>query len=150
MKTFSSCLLALDTFVAQRSGISFADYGNRDNFMEDYRPIIQQGKDYRKMASFVTQSSITDYDLIKACDQVFSGRLQFDTKRAPINGHTIFEYSVNYCTGQYFPTEYRLAACWVISRVIRNYWLACGYSYPEIKVKAKQVFGRGLALRYFN
>lgn len=135
---------ALSAFVAQRSGISFADYGNRDSFRGDYRPIIQQGKDYRKMAAFVSGCTISDHDFVKASDQVFSGRLQFD-KRLD-NG----EYSVDYCIGQYFPTEYRLASCWLISRVIRNYWQECGYSYPEIKAKAKQVFGRGIASRYFN
>lgn len=142
MKTFPTALQALSAFVAQRSGINYADYGNRDAYMGDYRPMIQQGKDFRKMAAFAFYSSVNNEDIIKASDQVFSGRLQFDV----ISG----QYAVNYCTGQYFPTEYRLASCWLISRVIRNYWTECGYSYPEIKVKAKQVFGSGIQSRYFN
>ena len=143
MKTYITALEALNAFVAQRSGIDCRDYSNRAAYMGDYRPMLQNGTDYRKMARFVALSSISNYDLVKGCGLVFSGRLVID-------GNLQDGYNIDYTTGQYFPTEYRRAACCVIAQVITTYWKDCGYDKHELLNKAKKEFGRAIAMRHFN
>lgn len=140
---------AIRAFIAQRSGISFRDYasGNyqqsRAAFMQDYRPILKHGKDARTLLHFVeTRDGISAEDLQNACGQVFSGRLSLVERGEKV--------AVDYCTGQYFPTEYRRAACAVLSQVVWNYWNDGKTSSDGIRRNARLQFGRGIASRWFN
>jgi hypothetical protein len=57
---------------------------------------------------------------------------------------------VDYTTGQYFPTEYRNAACAVLAQAWRSYWRDCGYDADRIRKAARATFGRGIASRWFR
>jgi hypothetical protein len=108
---------ALVAFIAQRSGIEYANYGERASFMADYRQILKAGRQARELLRFVEmRDSITAEMLLEASDRAFSGRLQFKVRD---DG----KVAVDYTTGQYFATEYRNAACAVLAATIWD-WLA--------------------------
>ena len=56
---------------------------------------------------------------------------------------------LTYHVGQYWPTEYRAAACRKLASAIWGYWRDCGYTADAIRNKARAEFGRGIASRWF-
>lgn len=135
---------SLRQFIAQRSGIDYRNYGNRESFMADYRPILRAGRDAKILLAAVSaRDSLTDQDLVDASNSAFSGRLQFVEK-----GDSV---TVDYTAGQYFAVEYRKAACAVIATALWQYARSSGYETSnEIRKWARQEFGRGIANRWFN
>ena len=133
---------ALAAFVAQRSGIDGRDYGTgpdaRAAFMGDYRPMLQAGRDAREMLRLARLFSV---DVAAAASD--GGRLTFRTRE---DGSV----AVDYVTGQYFPTEYRKAACRVLASAWWAYWRGCGYDADRIRKAARDTFGRGIASRWFR
>lgn len=157
---------SLRAFIAQRSGIEWANYSSGDYktsraaFMGDYRPILKHGRHARQLLRAVElRDSITAEDLIAASARAFSGRLTIKVRADGAVG-------IDYCTGQYFPTEYRSAACAVLAAALWNYWRA---NMPEptkgkdggdlynglsagdwIRRQAFREFGRGIASVWFS
>lgn len=164
-------ITALYKFISQRSGIQYYNYGERTSFMSDYRRILRDGRDARLLLRAVDlRDSITAEHIIAASERAFSGRL---TLKARADGAV----AVDYTTGQYFPTEYRAAACAVLASVLWGYFRAnmpqakgvkhaSGFgvfratheteSYDGlsggdwIRRAARREFGRGIAGRWFN
>jgi hypothetical protein len=140
MKTKAELIEALRKFVAQRSGIDYRNYGgSREAFMGDYRTILQHGRDARELLRHIElRDSITGAML----EQSLTGRLSYR------NGE------IEYVTGQYFPTEYRLAICRALAECLWH-WLRYGggtldTSAEGIRKTAVRCFGRGIARRWFN
>jgi hypothetical protein len=139
---------ALAAFISQRSGIDRRNYwsgsycASRDAFLGDYRPILKHGKQARKLLSFVSRRDISAEDLLSASQSAFSGRLSF-----VFRGDSA---AVDYTTGQYFPTEYRAAACAVLARAVWEYFrTGCNYSPEQIRKSARREFGRAIASAWF-
>lgn len=137
----------LRKFIAQRSGMDYRNYGSRESFMEDYRPILQHGRDARRLLEYVEKrDGITADDIIRATSG--NGRLEFCKLGDGLR--------LDYCTGQYFPTEYRAAACSMLAGLVWRY-LVDGYSdlpntgeqAAAIRQRARRLFGRGVASRWF-
>ncbi|MFZ9967837.1 MAG: hypothetical protein ACO3IN_12705 [Steroidobacteraceae bacterium] len=123
---------ALRRFVNQRSGIDGRNYGgSREAFMQDYRRILRDGRDARVMLRAV----IPDYAL---ADALKSGRLTWDGKR------------LEFTACQYFPTEYRAAACRALANALWRVWATGGTSCERIRAQARYSLGRGVASRWFN
>lgn len=147
--TKQAALNALRAFIAQRSGIDYRNYGERESFMGDYKPILREGRDARAMLRSVElRDSITAQNLIDAT-RAFSGRLKFEARGDGV--------AVEYTTGQYFPTEYRAAACAVLSKCLWEYWHGCATKQPGIvdvggyiRKQARNELGRGITARWFN
>ena len=129
---------ALAAFVAQRSGMDWRNYGSRESAMGDYRRILRDGRDAREMLRLARLFSV---DVVAAASD--SGRLTFQTRK---DGSV----AVDYVTCQYFPTEYRAAACRVLASAWWAYWRGCGYSADGIRKAARDTFGRGIASRWFR
>ena len=139
---------ALAAFISQRSGIDRRNYGgisrreSREAFMGDYRPILKHGKQARELLSFVSRRDISADDLLSASQSAFSGRLSF-----VFRGDSA---AVDYTTGQYFPTEYRAAACAVLARAVWEYFrTGCNYSPEQIRKAARREFGRAIVSTWF-
>ena len=131
-------LEALARFVAQRSGIDGRNYGgSREAILGDYRRILRDGRDARALLRVVQLSTcLPDSILVEVLK---SGRLTWDGKR------------LDYCAGQYFPTEYRAAVCRALASVLWNYWGDGGrYTADQIREAARMNLGRGIARRWFN
>lgn len=137
-------LQALQAFVNQRPGFDLHNYDSWSSYQSDYRPVLQEKHDFESMLAQISlRDSITADDLLNASERAFSGRLKITLKPGRV-------VEVDYCTGQYFPTEYRAAACAVLSSVLWAYWREDYETGSEIRKQARRQFGRGLAGRWFN
>ncbi len=136
---------SIRVFINQRSGIDGANYsGDREAFMGDYRPILKYGKHARQLIRFVERCDSISDKMILDASRAFSGRLQFVERGDKVG--------VDYCTGQYFPTEYRKAACAVLAQAIWNWFrdkCECK-TRDDIRKAARREFGRGIAGVWFN
>lgn len=148
-------ITAIRKFIAQRSGIEFSNYHSgdykvsRDAFMADYRPILRSGRDAKILLAAVSgRDSITAENIVSAT-RAFCGRLKFVERI--LKGTDLRRIEVDYTTGQYFPTEYRSAACAVLSTALWDHAEASGYKDGNaIRKWARGEFGRGIADRWFN
>jgi len=157
---------ALYTFIGQRPGLEFGNYGDVPNYRAEVRAIGRDLTQARQLLRYVDlRASITADDIIKASESAYSGRL---TITASDDGKVL----IDYCTGQYFPTEYRKAACAVLSQAIWAWTSAHAMPAPTLhhnsetgetvqrfkglrvgdylRASFKREFGRGMASRWFN
>lgn len=116
-------LEALSKFSCQRAGLEFGNYGNIKSFRSEQRSITRDLHDVRRLMSAVTwRDSITADDIIEASRSAYSGRLTIEENEAG-------EIRIEYCTGQYFPTEYRKAICAVLAYAL--WYHVRGHCMPE-------------------
>ena len=110
MLTKEHILLALRAWVNQRPGLEFANYGDLSSYRSELRSITKDRRDALELLSAVAlRDSISAEDLLAAF-RAYSGRLSITEK----NGKA----QLDYCTGQYWPTEYRKAACAVLASAL--------------------------------
>lgn len=148
-------LSALMKFARQRPGIDPRNYFEtwRESegvkaYRQEVREVTADLADLREiMRSVRWREGITAGDLIKAT-RAYSGRLQIIE-----DGETV---RVEYCTGQYFPTEYRKACCAVLASALWDYSRAiCQRAQvenigEELRRGFAREFSRRVAKRYFN
>ena len=95
-------------WIDQRPGLDPANY-DRSDYRSDSRKIQQDGARARASLRLATAYPFEAAALLEACRSAFSGRLSL-----------VFEpgegASIDYCTGQYWPTEYRAAAAVILER----------------------------------
>lgn len=150
--TRDQILALLDSHVCQRSGVDYRNYGDVTGYRSDQRRITRHLHDYRALRAAVEHSSITAEQLRDAF-RAFSGRLSLSTDDKG-------RLRLDYCTGQYFPTEYRAAACAVLAQVLWDYHRddinSATADRPgrslgdEIRAKFRRMFGRGIQSRWFD
>jgi hypothetical protein len=142
-------------FIAQRSGIDRRNYHSdwRDTagaaaFMADYREILRDGRDARRLLEYVAgRDGITAERILSTSSG--NRRLEWIFRGE--------EIGLDYCTGQYFPTEYRAAACSMLSGLVWRYladdFADCvntGEQAAAVRKAARRIFGRGIASRWFS
>ena len=103
---------ALRSWVAQRPGLEFGNYGDVSAYRAEVRSIGKDLQHARKLIDYVAWRDSITADMI--LDRARSGRLSIK-----VEGNKV---RVDYCTGQYWPTEYRPAVCRLLSSVIWDYW----------------------------
>lgn len=140
--TKSKILNLMRAFVAQRSGLDWRNYASdwRDKsgmaaLRSDRNRILQHGRDARALLVFVERSSMPIDFLMSELE---TGRLTFDSARN----------ALDYCAGQYFPTEYRAAVCRALANAIWRFYR--DNLEMDVRQFARDEFGRGLAARWFN
>lgn len=140
-----SLLDALRAFIAQRPGLEFANYGDVSAYRSEMRGITKDRHQALQMLDAIAwRDSITVDALLHAARGAFSGRL---TVKETAPG----AFSLDYCTGQYWPTEYRRAVCAVASSALWDYWRDNGATTGDaIRTKARRELSRGIAQRWFN
>ena len=101
-------LCAIVDYAAQNAGLEWGNYATT-NYKESYAAYDRErrkiGRDWDRVKQAIKQLywvNGTDADILAAMPSAYSGRLAW------ING------KVEYCTGQYWPTEYRQAVAAVI------------------------------------
>ena len=138
-------------FVNQRPQIEWANYCDHYYIGQDRAKVARQLQDFRKMRAYVLglqESGVPmDHHIKEASQMAFSGRLKFT------------DSGIEYCTGQYWPTEYRAAACAVLASAIwshereylgryeTDYWKVDG---DTMRKHLREILGRGIASRWFN
>ena len=111
---------ALAAFIHQRPGLEFANYGDSASYRSESRSITRDRDIAVTLLNAVRwREGITADALIEAAQHAYSGRLTLKDCRATYaDGSVYHKYSVNYCTGQYFPTEYRRAVAAVLASAL--------------------------------
>lgn len=132
---------ALQRFVAQRPGLEFANYGDVSAYRAEMRSITKDRHHAEELIRAVSwRDSITADDILHAAKHAHSGRLSI-TETAP------GAFTLDYCTGQYWPTEYRRAVANVLSSALWDYWREAGDGPIGA---AKRELSRGVAQRFFR
>ena len=93
-------------FVNQRPGLEYANYGDITSYRAEMREITKDRNDFFELLS-LAQRRVENFDAkLSEYLTATNGRLSLK------NG------KLDYCTGQYFPTEYRPAANRILSNLI--------------------------------
>lgn len=139
-------LQALTAFVNSRPGLEFGNYGNVSTYRSELRSITKDRAHALELLSAVSwRESITAEMIINAAMHSFSGRLSIVPSGENNGVH------IKYCTGQYYPTEYRRAVCAVLSSALWDYFRANGAETGEaIRKTASSELSRSIARRWFN
>ena len=132
-----SAIAQLAAFAAQNSGIEPRNYydpfdirnGRREAYFQGRRAFAQEVRsitaDWKRFRHALIQAAIdgvTDADVIREAPHAYSGRLEWvsvDYLRRKHGLNTDYTPGWNYCTGQYFPTEYRKAAACLLETAAR-------------------------------
>jgi hypothetical protein len=111
---------ALRAWINQRPGLEFGNYGDLTSYRAEVRSIGQDLQHARELLRAVElRDSITGDDLEAAFPRAYSGRLMPINKSSRhADGSITWIFGFDYCTGQYWPTEYRKAACAVLASVL--------------------------------
>jgi len=145
-------LAALSAFASQRAGLEFCNYGDWKAYRSEQRAITKDLHDFNKLMSSVSwRDSITAMDLRAAFRNAYSGRLSIEDRP---DG----SIALSYCTGQYFPTEYRKAACAVLASALWAYVRDGMGNNPadpippgqRMRNTFRREFGARLQRRYFD
>lgn len=135
-------LQALDAFVSQRPGLDFANYGDVSIYRSESRSITKDRHHAEALlAAIGWRDNLTAEDLLAAFS-AYSGRLSYSW-----DGES---FSLNYCTGQYFPTEYRKAVCAILSSALWHYWASDLDTGDQIRKAARDNLSQGVARTWFN
>jgi hypothetical protein len=137
---------ALDAWIVQRPGLEPGNYishgrdeAGRRAYRTEAREIVRDLHDAQRLLGAIRwQSPFSAAEWARAFG-AFSGRLTWDGTR------------LEYCTGQYWPMEYRKAVCAVLASLI---WSISCREWPredrhDLGVRLRRQFGRGLMGRWF-
>ena len=150
----SDLLQLIEKHINQRPGFDPMNYGDAAGYRAAARTATRQLHDARAMLAFVAcRPAITEYAIRAALRG--GGRMRLRDSG-----------ELEYCTGQYWPTEYRAGACRVLATIIWDYWRDGMPPRDEnsmihesgraisagdwLRRKARQTFGRPLASRWFS
>ena len=130
-------LNALSDFVEQSPGIRFADYsGGIHYYRQDRRHVAQALNDFRTIYDIVRLYQVPAETILAAAK---GGRLEF-------NANMVVEYK----EGQNFSTEYRDAACALLSTALWRHWRDISGNAQTVQKTAKHHFHRGIVSRWFS
>ena len=139
MSTFDTAYEAIRSFIEQRPGFEPGNYSDASSYRADYRRALRDLHDARALLRYCEMRPS-----VKVSAPEHSGRLMLTL--------TDGGYRADYCTGQYFPIEYRAAACRLLSSAIWA-WLRdeCGCKMGDaIRKAAKRELGASIARRWFR
>jgi len=132
-------IAALRAFINQRPGLEFGNYGSVPAYRAELRQIARDKREALELLRAVEwRGSITTERIIDAAKGAYSGRLAIEQRD---NGAV----SVEYCAGQYFPTEYRKAACAALASAL---WRHAADSMPEPSAYVVESFGKWNGRRF--
>ena len=151
---------ALSAWIRQRPGLEYGNYASgwndasgRRAYFSEMRRITRQLHDARALLASVAWRASIDADALKyALQNAYSGRLTWTPNET--GGGTL-----DYCAGQYWPTEYRAAVCAVLGTALFNYFRANitaerGPDVPhlgtEIRKTAARELGRSIQRRWVD
>ena len=156
MNNRDKILALLDSFIRQRPGLEYANYCSGWNDLDGRRAYFREMREItrdrhiamRLLESVRWRESIGEAEL-RAAFRAYSGRL---TLTDIPDG----KMRLDYCTGQYFPTEYRRAACAVLAAALWDYARDV-ISYDRntspgdsLRGYFRREYGRTIANRFFN
>ena len=131
MKTENNTIEMLTKFVNQRPGLDFANYGESKSYNAESREITKDRNDYFELLSLAFTRLGNKLD----------SKLKFNLENT--SGRLLLkDGKLEYCTGQYFPTEYRPAASRILAQLIFN-----DYRDEELPNEPNPVYTDGYEIR---
>lgn len=114
--TRAAVLFQLRDFITQKPGLIAEDYADPRSYHRAVAEVTKDRTAALELWAYIAHhaSDMGPEWLIEAAPQVYGGRLAWD--------EALQDW--DYTTAQYFPAEYRRAACAVMARALRSYWLA--------------------------
>ena len=145
MNRKTAILQALQAFIAQRPGMDPRNYGDWSAYRQESREVTRDRAQAETLLRSVEwRDSIGADAIIEGFRGAFSGRLKI---AEAADG----KVTVDYTTGQYFPTEYRRAVCSGLSAVLWDYFRNNGaQTGDDIRKQARIALPRAIALRWFR
>ena len=162
-------ILALSNWINKRPGLDPRDYirgwddkDGRAAYFAEARSITKDLHHARALLRYVEmRDTITPEMILEASRNAFSGRLTIKPKYVQNSGYygmsppEVCWYDIDYCVGQYWPTEYRRAVCGVLSSAIWDYLRESippetEHKGDAIRKAARRELGRPLASRWFS
>ena len=136
---------ALYKWIHQRPGLDFGNYGDVAVYRSEVRSITRDLHDARLLLRAVELSSVSA-ETLEGAFRAFSGRLTWDGKH------------LDYCTGQYWPTEYRKAAAAVLASALWDHYrddFAASAKNGEsagdaIRRNFRRQYGKRIQARWFD
>ena len=115
MTTTINTIELLNKFINQRAGLCFANYGDVKAYRAESREITKDRADYYELLRLATSrySIWVEGKQVSNLNEVLTDYLSKTSGRLALKGERL-----EYCTGQYFPTEYRPAANRVLANLI--------------------------------
>lgn len=111
---------AVIAYAAQSPRLEFGNYGDARAYRSESARITRQLHSVESAARRAAFARVDDDDVIKASKYAYSGRME--VSRSADGG-----FDVDYCTGQYWPTEYRRAAECVLIEAARIAYARAAY-----------------------
>ena len=99
-------LCALIDYGAQAPRLEWGNYGNRTSYRSEADRIAKQWRSITYLIDAADHYRVTDDQIIDASQWAYSGRMNWQ-------GH-----AWEYCTGQYWPVEYRAAVAAILRAVL--------------------------------
>ena len=154
-----SIIEALYAFINQRPGLEpgnyirdWRDLEGRRAYQSESRAITRDLQTARLLLRQIElrEISFPSERIIEAARHSYAGRLSINVLPGKEG-----KISVDYCAGQYFPTEYRKAVCALCASLL---WDAKRESIPQsienkgdyMREAFRREFGRGIASTWFN
>lgn len=141
-------IAALYAWIRQRPGLEYGNYGTPASYRSEMRSITKDLHTARRLLRDIELSGITAEQLIHASEHAFSGRLSITPKG---DG-----FEIDYCTGQYWPTEYRKAVCAVCANALWDHYRGDIKPKPgqppgdAIRANFRKIYGRGIQSTWFG
>lgn len=110
----NAILDAITSFAALRPGFDHRNYSDRASYQADVRPVTKARHHVQILAGYIARSGMSADELL-AGFSAWSGRLTISPAK---NG----TFACDYCTGQYFPVEFRAACRAVLIQAIEERW----------------------------
>lgn len=133
---------SLYAFIAKRPRLDYRDYSNAAGYRAGARVIARDLRDAQRLLRAIERRpSITEADIREAARHAFSGRLKITD-----------DGSIDYCVGQYWPTEYRAAVCAVCASAL---WNRMREDYPDLdghalRARFRKEYGAAFARRHWR
>ena len=137
---------ALYTFAHKRPQLEFGNYGDVSAYRSESRAVTKDLHHARRLLRVLEMyNQITADDIIRASEHAFSGRLTINVTNDGL-------VNIDYCTGQYFPTEYRKAVAAICASALWTFYRdQCGYATGKRICHAALLdFNRTIVRHYFN
>ena len=135
--TKEKLLATMRAFIESRPGFEWANYAGAPHaYREDYATAYRHLRDGRELLRAVELSAMPAETLLDNLRY----RLTWNAERG----------GLEYCTGQYYPTEYRGAACRALADALWDYYRDSASTGDSLRRTMRNVLGARFARRWFN
>jgi hypothetical protein len=127
----------IEEFVNSRPRFDPGNYSDASSYRADMRRAMRHRQDAHVMIRYCLRATGDIEPHIR--DALRTGRLTLRD-----------DGTLDYCTGQYYPTEYRAAACRVLSSALWHFWRTPTSTADSLRATARVALPRSVANRWFS